>query len=115
MQADGGTRCASITGGFIALRLAVNSLLEKKIIKKDPILSRICAISCGIYKNQVMIDLDYEEDSACQADVNFVVNDIGKIIEIQGTAEGNPFTFSQLSEMYDLVRSACKEIFLKIN
>ena len=93
LQADGGTRCASITGGFVALRMAVNNLLKRQVIYTDPIYNKVCAVSCGLYKGKPVIDLDYDEDSSCQADVNFVISDDGKIIEIQGTAEEKPFDF----------------------
>jgi ribonuclease PH len=110
LQADGGTRCASITGGFIALQLAINKLLQNRIIDKNPINSSICAISCGIYKGMTVLDLDYLEDSTCDTDINFVMSGDGKIIEVQGTAEKEPFSFEELQEMYELAKNAALEI-----
>ena len=111
LQADGGTRCASITGGFVALQLAINKLLHNRIINKSPIISSVCAISCGIYKGMSVLDLDYLEDSDCDTDINFVLTN-GKIIEVQGTAEKDPFSFEQLKEMYELAETAGREIEL---
>jgi ribonuclease PH len=91
IQADGGTRCASITGGWIALRLAVNGLLESGLIKNDPIIGHVAAVSCGIYGGQPVLDLDYAEDSEAGTDANFVMTDTNGIIEIQGSAEGSYF------------------------
>ena len=110
LQADGGTRCASITGGFVALQLAVNKLLRNRMIEKSPIISSLCAVSCGIYKGMSVVDLDYAEDSNCDTDINFVITDGGKIIEVQGTAEKDPFSFDQLKEMYELAENAAKRI-----
>ena len=102
LQADGGTRCASITGGYVALYLAVQDLMKAKILKINPIKSMIAAVSCGIYKGNTILDLEYEEDSNAEADVNFIANDKDEIIEVQGTAEGKPFSFARLEEMYTL-------------
>lgn len=102
LQADGGTRCASITGGYVALYLAVQNLMKAKILKINPIKSMIAAVSCGIYKGNTILDLEYEEDSNAEADVNFIANDKDEIIEVQGTAEGKPFSFARLEEMYTL-------------
>jgi len=110
LQADGGTRCASITGGFVALKLAVNQLLKNREIKSDPITNSICAVSCGIFKGKTVLDLDYLEDSNCEADVNFVLSGDGKIIEIQGTGEEKPFEFEQIGKMYELASKAALEI-----
>jgi ribonuclease PH len=110
LQADGGTRCASITGGFVALQIAVNKLLHNRAIDKNPIISSLCAVSCGIYKGMSVLDLDYIEDSSCDTDINFVMNGDGKIIEVQGTAEKEPFTFEELQEMYQLAQNAVKGI-----
>ncbi|MFC1659048.1 ribonuclease PH [Pseudomonadota bacterium] len=107
IQADGGTRCASITGGFVAMYLAVENLLKRRKIKYNPINGYVSAISCGIYKETPILDLDYDEDSTCEADVNFIMNEEGKIIEVQGTAEGNPFTFEQIQSMYTLAKTGC--------
>jgi len=102
LQADGGTRCASITGGYVALYLAVKHLMRERNLKINPINEIITAVSCGIYKGNTILDLDYEEDSNADADVNFIVNTKQEIIEVQGTAEGKPFSFSRLDEMYKL-------------
>ena len=102
IQADGGTRCASITGGWIALRLAVDKLIEKKIIKIDPILDHVAAISCGIYAGTPLVDLDYLEDSDAGVDANFVMSSDMKLIEIQGSAEGARFSRDEFNKLMDL-------------
>lgn len=108
LQADGGTRCASITGGYVALSLAIRSLMKSRNLKICPITGMVTAVSCGIYKGITILDLDYEEDSNSEADVNFVVNDKEEIIEVQGTAEGKPFSFARLEEMYKLAVEGSK-------
>ena len=113
LQADGGTRCASITGGYVALNLAIQHLIKEKKIKENPIESFVSAVSCGIYKGVTILDLEYEEDSNSEADVNFVVNDKEEIIEVQGTAEGKPFSFSKLEEMYKLAIEGTKILIEK--
>lgn len=113
LQADGGTRCASITGGYVALYLAIQNLLKNNIIKKNPITSWVSAVSCGVYKGNTILDLDYEEDSNSEADVNFIMNDKQEIIEVQGTAEGKPFSFNRLSEMNDLATEGIKQLIEK--
>jgi ribonuclease PH len=101
MQADGGTRCAAITGGWVALRLAVSKLLAAGEIKSDPITDQVAAISCGIYGGQPVLDLDYAEDSNAGTDANFVMTgDLG-LIEVQGSAEGATFSRAQLDELMD--------------
>ncbi len=110
LQADGGTRCAAITGGFVVLQLAVNKLLGERLIDKTPIISSVCAVSCGIYKGMSVVDLDYLEDSDCDTDINFVIAGDGKIIEVQGTAEKEPFSFEELREMYELAAGAVEQI-----
>ena len=108
LQADGGTRCASITGGFVALSLAVKKLLNERKIKTNPISGTITAVSCGIYKGNSILDLEYEEDSNADADVNFIINDKDELVEVQGTAEGKPFSFARLNEMYNLAVEGVK-------
>ena len=108
LQADGGTRCASITGGFVALSLAVKKLLNERKIKTNPISGTITAVSCGIYKGNSILDLEYEEDSNADADVNFIINDKDELVEVQGTAEGKPFSFARLDEMYNLAIEGVK-------
>ena len=102
LQADGGTRCAAITGGWIALRLAVNKLLDAGAIKFDPIQSHIAAVSCGIYGGQPVLDLDYAEDSEAGTDANFVMTDGARLVEIQGSAEGATFGRDEFSQLLDL-------------
>lgn len=104
IQADGGTRCASITGGFVALRLAVNVLLEKKLILSDPILDHVAAVSCGIYAGQPVLDLDYDEDSVAGTDGNFVLTGKGKMVEVQASAEGAPFSSEDLTTLLGLAQ-----------
>lgn len=110
IQADGGTRCASITGGFVALRIAANKLLKERILHEDPIFDSVSAISCGIYKGKVVTDLDYDEDSNCEIDANFVINSKGNIIEVQATAEDGELPFQDLSKMYELAKDSCDKI-----
>lgn len=110
LQADGGTRCASITGGFLALKLAVQKLMEDGLIKEDPMPDYIAAVSCGIYAGQSVLDLDYAEDSDAGTDANFVMNGSGGIIEVQGSAEGAVFTRGQFNEMADLAEKGVAEL-----
>ena len=102
IQADGGTRCASITGGWIALRLAVNKLMAAGDLKSDPLTDNVAAVSCGIYAGQPVLDLDYVEDSQAGTDANFVMSGKMGLIEVQGSAEGAPFSRAQLNELLDL-------------
>ncbi|MFC1665493.1 ribonuclease PH [Pseudomonadota bacterium] len=99
IQADGGTRTASITGGFVALSDAVNHLQAAKALDQSPIISSLASVSVGIYKDQVILDLDYAEDSGAETDMNVVMNGEGDFIEIQGTAEGAAFSMEQLMKM----------------
>ncbi|MDR2902880.1 MAG: ribonuclease PH [Lactobacillales bacterium] len=110
IQADGGTRTASITGGFIALYLACQKLLRDRKISKLPITDFIAAISCGIVKGTPMLDLDYEEDSTADTDANFVMNSELKLIEVQGTAEHNPFSVSEMMALVDLGQRGIAEL-----
>ena len=112
IQADGGTRCASITGGWVALKLATNLLLSKEIINSDPIIETVAAVSCGIYANQALLDLDYAEDSEAGTDANFVLTESNKMIEVQGSAEGAPCTRSQLNLMTDLAEKGVQELVI---
>jgi ribonuclease PH len=102
LQADGGTRCAAITGGWVALRLAVNKLLKAGDIKTDPITDHVAAVSCGIYGGQPVLDLDYAEDSEAGTDANFVMTGGLGLIEVQGSAEGATFSRDQLGTLIDL-------------
>lgn len=111
IQADGGTRTASITGAFVALSDAVNSLLEKKLIDKNPLLGSVASISVGIYEGTPVLDLDYPEDSNAETDMNVVMNDAGHFIEVQGTAEGHAFRREELNELLDLADKGIRELF----
>lgn len=111
IQADGGTRCASITGGYMALVLAIQKLLKKKIVKKNPLLTPVCAVSCGIKKGQAILDLDYSEDSTADVDMNFVITGDMKFVELQGTAEYAPFSFKEVEAMKALAVKGAKELF----
>ena len=113
IQADGGTRTASISGAFIALKQSVNFLLTSKEIKKDPIREYLGAVSCGIYRGKPILDLDYKEDSTAEADANFVITDKNKIIEIQATAEQYPFSEKIFLELMMLAKSGIEEIIKK--
>ena len=110
IQADGGTRCASITGGWVALRLAINKLLEAQDIREDPIIEHVSAVSCGIYAGQPILDLDYAEDSEAGTDANFVMTGAGNMIEIQGSAEGATFSRSEFNQLIDLAEKGAAEL-----
>ncbi|MFV0490664.1 MAG: ribonuclease PH [Pseudorhodobacter sp.] len=110
IQADGGTRCASITGAWVALRLAMNKLLAAGVIASDPILDHVAAVSCGIYAGQPVLDLDYPEDSAAGTDGNFVMTGNGRLIEVQMSAEKSPFSREEMSELLDLAGKGCEAL-----
>jgi ribonuclease PH len=110
IQADGGTRTASITGAYVALRMAVDRLLAEKLIKEDPIKEAIAAISVGICKGVPLLDLCYFEDSAAEVDMNVVMTASGKFVEVQGTAEAEPFTKEQMAQMMDLAEKGISEL-----
>ncbi len=110
IQADGGTRCASICGGYLALEDAVKKLMEQGLIKENPILDKIAAVSIGIINGEIRLDLDYEEDSHAQVDSNVVMTKNGKIIEFQTTAEGNPYEKAQLYQILDTAEKAIQDI-----
>ena len=111
IQADGGTRTASISVAWVALRLAVNSLMQSGAIKEDPITAQVAAISCGIYKGTPVLDLDYPEDSDADADANFVLLTGGQIAEVQATAEGATYDEEGLLRLLRLARIGCDAIF----
>lgn len=111
IQADGGTRTASISGAWVALRLAVNDLMAQKLITEDPIEQKVAAISCGIYDGTPVLDLDYDEDSNAGADANFVLTGDGNIAEAQATAEGETFDDEGLMRLMRLARMGCDKIF----
>lgn len=110
IQADGGTRCASITGGWVALRLAVNGLLKSGALTSDPIIDHVAAVSCGIYAGQTVLDLDYPEDSEAGTDSNFVMTGAGRLIEIQASAEGASFAIEDFNAMQDLARQGIAQL-----
>lgn len=110
LQADGGTRCASITGGWVALRLAAQTLVDKGEIAENPITEHIAAVSCGIYQGQPVLDLDYPEDSEAGTDANFVMTGSGGMVELQGSAEGMPFSEAEFMEMLGLARKGVAEL-----
>ncbi len=111
IQADGGTRTASISGAWVALRIAVNKLMAEGAIKEDPITAKIAAISCGIYNGTPVSDLDYAEDSNADADANFVLIEGGQIAEVQATAEGATYDEEGLLRLLRLAQMSCAEIF----
>ncbi len=111
IQADGGTRTASITGAYVALVDAINNAKEKGLITADPLKGMIASISVGIYEGTPVLDLDYPEDSNAETDMNVVMNDEGKFIEVQGTAEGHAFSSEELNSMLDLANKGISELF----
>jgi len=110
IQADGGTRTAAITGGFVALHLAFQHLVKIGALKDIPMSDTVAAISCGIYKGECVLDLDYDEDVAAETDSNFVITGKGGICEIQGTAEEEPFTEDQFLKLLELAKKGCVEL-----
>ena len=110
IQADGGTRCASITGGWVALRLAVNKLLKAGAITSDPIMDHVAAVSCGLYAGQAVLDLDYAEDSEAGTDGNFVLTGAGRLIEVQMSAEGATFSRDQMAQLLDLAEAGMADL-----
>jgi len=113
IQADGGTRTASITGAYVAMVDAVNKLIKSKSLSKNPIYGHVASVSVGIYQGQAVLDLDYIEDSNAETDMNVVMNDAGAFIEIQGTAEGHAFHANELTAMLDLASSGIKDLVAK--
>ena len=113
IQADGGTRTAAITGGFVALADAVRHLISRKLIKKNPLHGQVASISVGIYRGEPVLDLDYAEDSEAETDMNVVMNDAGAFVELQGTAEGHAFRLEELQAMLDLARGGIEHLLRK--
>jgi ribonuclease PH len=111
IQADGGTRTASISGAWVALRIAVDKLLASKALAEDPIETQVAAVSCGVFKGTAVLDLDYDEDSSAGCDGNFVLTADGAIVEAQVTAEGECYDEELLLRMLRLARIGCGEIF----
>ena len=110
LQADGGTRCASITGGWVALRLAVNRLLKTGALASDPIIDHVGAVSCGIYAGQPVLDLDYAEDSNAGTDGNFVLTGRGRLVEVQMSAEGSSFSHDDMLSLLALAKTGCADL-----
>jgi len=110
LQADGGTRTASITGSFVALSIAIEKLLADKKIKKNPIHGQVAAVSVGIYNGVPVLDLDYPEDSEAETDMNVIMNEAGAFIEVQGTAEGHAFRREELDQMLNLAASGIADL-----
>jgi ribonuclease PH len=111
LQADGGTRTASISGAWVALRIAVNKLLAAGVLSADPIIGQVAAISCGVHQGTAVLDLDYAEDSAAETDANFVLTSGAGLVEVQATAEGAPFEEEMLLRLLRLARIGTDEIF----
>ena len=110
IQADGGTRCASITGGWVALRLAVQKLMKTGDVISDPMIDPVAAVSCGIYAGQPVLDLDYPEDSDAGVDGNFIMTGSGQLIEVQMSAEGATFSRPQMDQLMDLADKGVREL-----
>ncbi len=110
IQADGGTRCASVTGGWVALRLAVNKLLKSGDVLTDPLIDPVAAVSCGIYAGQPVLDLDYPEDSSAGVDGNFIMTGSGQLIEVQMSAEGSTFSKFQMDQLMELAEKGVSEL-----
>ena len=112
IQADGGTRTASITGAFVALYDSVEKLLHQQVIENTPILDHVAAISTGIYKGIPVLDLDYMEDSSCDTDMNVVMTGSSGLVEVQGTAEGVSFSRQELNDMLDMAQQGIQDLIM---
>lgn len=110
IQADGGTRCASITGGFVALALACRKLVDEGVIERMPLNGQVAAVSVGIWENEPILDLAYAEDSTAIVDANFVMTEKGEFVEIQGTGEGRPFTKEELTKLMSLAKKGTAKL-----
>lgn len=113
LQADGGTRCASITGAWLALNDACAKLVAEGKLATSPVRDHVAAVSVGIFEGQLVLDLDYPEDSACDTDMNVIMTGAGGIVEIQGTAEGEPFTRAQMNQLVDMAEAGIGELIVK--
>ena len=110
IQADGGTRTAAITGAYVAVHDAVGYMLEKKLIAASPLTDHVAAVSVGVYQGEPVLDLDYAEDSACDTDMNVVMTGGGGLVEVQGTAEGKPFTRAEMDQLIDLAATGIRQL-----
>lgn len=110
IQADGGTRCAAITGGFVAMALAVRWLMQRGRIHENPITDNVAAVSAGLWNGELVLDLDYDEDCEAEMDSNFVVAGCGKFVEVQATGEQHPFDRHQLAELMDMAATGCARL-----
>jgi ribonuclease PH len=115
IQADGGTRTAAISGAYVALAIAMQRLRKAGRLKKDPLHGQVAAISVGIYRGTPVLDLDYAEDSEAETDMNVVMNDAGRFVEVQGTAEGHAFTDDEFNAMIGLARAGIRDIIVAQN
>ena len=113
LQGDGGTRTASITGGFVALALACRKRLAEGEVERDPIVHQVAAVSAGIVEDELLLDLQYSEDSRAQVDLNCVMNELGEIVEVQGTGEGRAFTIQEQRQLVDLCAKGIDELLTK--
>jgi ribonuclease PH len=113
LSADGGTRCAAVTGAWVALHLAFRHCLKMNIMSTMPLRDQVAAVSCGLWNGDAVLDLDYAEDSKAQADANFVLTGRGGLVEVQGTAEGDPFSEAQLLELLRLARIGTEQLFAR--
>jgi len=113
IQADGGTRCASITGSFVALCLALDYMKKQKMIDRIPVKNFVAAVSAGIIDGKDYLDLNYEEDSRAEVDMNIVITDSARLVEVQGTAEREPFSFAQMDKMMELAKKGIKKLIEK--
>jgi ribonuclease PH len=113
LSADGGTRCAAITGAWVALHLAFRHCMRMNIMSAMPLRDQVAAVSCGLSSGQPVLDLDYAEDSKAQADANFVLTGAGGLVEVQGTAEGDPFSEAQLLDLLRLARAGTAQLFAR--
>ncbi|WP_312134488.1 ribonuclease PH [Brevundimonas sp.] len=111
IQADGGTRTASITGAYVALAIAVKGLVDKGVLSENPIVDQVAAVSCGIYNDVAVLDLDYDEDSTAEADSNYVLTGDGNIVEIQATGEKRGFSRGEFDQLFALAEKGCAELF----
>lgn len=112
LNADGGTRTAAVTGGFVALALALKKLQDVSEIKTNPLINYVSAISVGLHEGKALLDLNYDEDSSIGTDMNFVMTDKGHFVEVQGTAEHHPFTREQLFQLMEVAEKGCRELFI---